>query len=236
MSGTAGTFTNVTGTLQTAAQTNITSVGTLGSLSVTGNASTGNVSGTAGTFTNVTGTLQTAAQTNVTSVGTLSGLTINNATIALTNGAANGSGNIGSSSGVFNTVFAKATSAQYADLAEKYTADTDYAPGTVVKFGGSAEITVCNNDHDPEIAGVVSTNPAYIMNAGLQGEHVVSVALTGRVPCHVRGPVRRGQMLVSAGNGLARAETHPAMGTVIGKALEDFNGDIGTIEAVVGRL
>ena len=236
VSGTAGTFTNVTGTLQTAAQTNITSVGTLGSLSVTGNASTGNVSGTAGTFTNVTGTLQTAAQTNVTSVGTLSGLTINNATIAITNGAANGSGNIGSSSGVFNTVFAKATSAQYADLAEKYTADTDYAPGTVVKFGGSAEITVCNNDHDPEIAGVVSTNPAYIMNAGLQGEHVVSVALTGRVPCHVRGPVRRGQMLVSAGNGLARAETHPAMGTVIGKALEDFNGDIGTIEAVVGRL
>ena len=228
--------TNIVGTLTTASQTNITSVGTLGSLSVTGNVSTGNVSGTAGTFTNVTGTLQTAAQTNVTSVGTLSGLTINNATIAITNGAANGSGNIGSSSGVFNTVFAKATSAQYADLAEKYTADTDYAPGTVVKFGGSAEITVCNNDHDPEIAGVVSTNPAYIMNAGLQGEHVVSVALTGRVPCHVRGPVRRGQMLVSAGNGLARAETHPAMGTVIGKALEDFNGDIGTIEAVVGRL
>jgi len=236
VSGTAGTFTNVTGTLQTASQTNITSVGTLGSLSVTGNASTGNVSGTAGTFTNVTGTLQTAAQTNVTSVGTLTGLTINNATIAITNGAANGSGNIGSSSGVFNTVFAKATSAQYADLAEKYTADADYAPGTVVKFGGSAEITVCDNDHDPEIAGVVSTNPAHIMNAGLQGKHVTAVALTGRVPCHVQGPVRRGQMLVSAGNGRARAETHPAMGTVIGKALEDFNGDIGTIEAVVGRL
>ena len=233
---TAVVATNLTGTLQTAAQTNITSVGTLGSLTVTGNVSTGNVSGTTGTFTNVAGTLSTAAQTNVTSVGTLTGLTINNATIAITNGAANGSGNIGSSSGVFNTVFAKATSAQYADLAEKYTADADYAPGTVVKFGGSAEITVCDHDHDPEIAGVVSTNPAHIMNAGLQGDHVTAVALTGRVPCHVQGPVRRGQMLVSAGNGRARAETHPGMGTVIGKALEDFNGDIGTIEAVVGRL
>jgi hypothetical protein len=248
VSGTAGTFTNVLGTLQTAAQTNITSVGTLGSLSVTGNVSTGNVSGTAGTFTNVTGTLQTASQTNITAVGALNTGSITSGfgaidigTDSLTVGSiinanANGVGNIGSSSTQFNTVFAQATSAQYADLAEKYTADADYAPGTVVKFGGSAEITVCNNDHDPEIAGVVSTNPAYIMNAGLQGEHVTAVALTGRVPCHVQGPVRRGQMLVSAGNGRARAETHPAMGTVIGKALEDFNGDIGTIEAVVGRL
>ena len=285
VSGTAGTFTNIVGTLQTAAQTNITSVGTLTSLAVTGNVSTGNVSGTAGTFTNVIGTLQTAAQTNITSVGTLGSLSVTGnisggnlsgtniagtlstasqtnitsvgalnagsitsgfgaidiGTDSLTVGSiinanANGVGNIGSSGTQFNTVFAKATSAQYADLAEKYTADADYAPGTVVKFGGSAEITVCDHDHDPEIAGVVSTNPAYIMNAGLQSEHVVSVALTGRVPCHVQGPVRRGQMLVSAGNGRARAETHPAMGTVIGKALEDFNGDIGTIEAVVGRL
>jgi hypothetical protein len=248
VSGTAGTFTNVLGTLQTAAQTNITSVGTLGSLSVTGNVSTGNVSGTAGTFTNVTGTLQTASQTNITAVGALNAGSITSGfgaidigTDSLTVGSiinanGNGVGNIGSSGTQFNTVFAKATSAQYADLAEKYTADADYAPGTVVKFGGSAEITVCDHDHDPEIAGVVSTNPAYIMNAGLQGEHVTAVALTGRVPCHVQGPVRRGQMLVSAGNGRARAETHPAMGTVIGKALEDFNGDIGTIEAVVGRL
>ena len=248
VSGTAGTFTNVIGTLQTAAQTNITSVGTLTSLGVTGNVSTGNVSGTAGTFTNVTGTLQTASQTNITAVGALNAGSITSGfgaidigTDSLTVGSiinanANGVGNIGSSGTQFDTVFAKATSAQYADLAEKYTADADYAPGTVVKFGGSAEITVCDHDHDPEIAGVVSTNPAHIMNAGLQGDHVTAVALTGRVPCHVQGPVRRGQMLVSAGNGRARAETHPAMGTVIGKALEDFNGDIGTIEAVVGRL
>ncbi len=242
--------TNIAGTLTTAAQTNITSVGTLTSLSVTGNVGAGNVSGTTGAFTNISGTLTTAAQTNITSLGTLSSLsvtgnvsagnlTVSTGTISvgnIENTNANGVGNIGTSTTYFNTVFAQATSAQYADLAEQYTADNNYEPGTVVKFGGPAEVTVCNQDHDPEIAGVVSTNPAYIMNAGLQAEHVVAVALTGRVPCRVQGPVRRGQMMVSAGNGTARAEQYPNMGTVIGKALEDFNGDTGTIEVVVGRL
>jgi hypothetical protein len=133
-------------------------------------------------------------------------------------------------------VFAKATSAQYADLAEMYAADADYRPGTVVCFGGTAEITVCDIDADPMIAGVISTNPAYIMNSGLASQYMAAVALAGRVPCYVIGPVRRGQMMVSAGNGRARAELHPEMGTVIGKALEDFNGESGVIEIVVGRI
>jgi hypothetical protein len=133
-------------------------------------------------------------------------------------------------------VFAKATSAQYADLAEKYLADADYSPGTVVSFGGSAEITISTQDHDSAVAGVVSTDPAYLMNSGLTGAHAVAVALAGRVPCQVQGPVARGAMMVSAGNGRARAEADPAMGTVIGKALEAFDGDVGTIEIVVGRL
>jgi hypothetical protein len=106
----------------------------------------------------------------------------------------------------------------------------------VLCFGGSAEVTVSNQDHDPTIAGVVSTNPAYQMNSGLTGDHVIAVALTGRVPCQVQGPISAGAMMVSAGNGRARAEKNPAMGTVIGKAVSSFDGELGIIEIVVGRL
>jgi len=149
---------------------------------------------------------------------------------------ANGVGNIGNSTNYFNTVFAKATSAQYADLAEVYTADAKYKPGTVVSIGGSAEITQCNHDHDPKVLGVISSRPAHVMNAGLESEHTAVVALTGRVPCMVKGPVRRGDMMVSAGRGRARSEAAPIMGSVIGKALEDFDGDLGMIEIIVGKI
>ena len=149
---------------------------------------------------------------------------------------ANATANIGSATLSFNTIFAKATSAQYADLAEKYTADAGYAPGTVLVFGGTHEVTVNAVDSDRKVAGVVSTNPSYIMNAGLEAEHVATVALTGRVPCMVVGTVRKGDMMVTAGLGRARAEQDPQIGTVIGKALEDFDGTEGTIEVVVGRF
>jgi hypothetical protein len=152
------------------------------------------------------------------------------------NGAvANGASNIGSASGTFNTIFAKATSAQYADLAEKYAADADYAPGTVVMFGGGAEVTLCVNDGCSRVAGVISTNPSYRMNDGLQSAHTAMVALTGRVPTSVTGTVRKGDMMVSAGNGTARSEANPKVGTVIGKALADSQGD-AVIEVVVGRV
>jgi len=155
---------------------------------------------------------------------------------AIVNSGTAGVGNIGASGQGFNTVFARATSAQYADVAERYLADADYAPGTVLHFGGSAEVSQCNVDHCSRIAGVVSTNPAYIMNDSLTGEHVVDLALLGRVPCQVQGPVRRGDMMVSAGNGRARAEANPRLGAVIGKALQDFDGTEGVIEVVVGRV
>jgi hypothetical protein len=74
------------------------------------------------------------------------------------------------------------------------------------------------------------------MNSGLQAEHTVAVALSGRVPTSVIGSVAKGDMMVSAGNGQARAEDNPILGTVIGKSLEDFNGIEGVIEIVVGRL
>ena len=134
------------------------------------------------------------------------------------------------------TIFSgTATSAQYADLAENYVGDAAIEPGTVVEFGGDKEVTACAHDMCTRVAGVVSTKPAYLMNSGLDAEHVVAVAFTGRVPCKVVGPVRKGDMLVSAGNGMARAEADPKVGSVIGKALENFDGAEGVIEVVVGR-
>ena len=143
--------------------------------------------------------------------------------------------NLGSASLKYANVYAttfqgNATSANYADLAEMYTADAIIEPGTVVSFGGTEEVTTCLTDADPRMAGVVSTNPAYLMNSELEG---VAVALRGRVPCKVSGSIQKGDMLVSNGEGGARAEANPAYGTVIGKALEDSEG-YAVIEVVVG--
>jgi hypothetical protein len=155
---------------------------------------------------------------------------------SITKTGSNGVGNIGSTTSTFNTIFAKATSAQYADLAEVYAADAAYEPGTVMSFGGIRELTVSTEANDTRIAGVISTAPSYIMNSALESEHTATVALTGRVPTRVTGTVRKGDMMVSAGDGSARACSAPQIGTVIGKALEDFAGESGVIEVVVGRL
>ena len=205
-------------------------------ISATGNITGGNIS--IGSGSSTAGSYSASGQITGGNITTAGQLTVNSGAnvTAIVNGAASGVGNIGTATVGFNTVFAKATTAQYADLAEKYTADADYQPGTVVSFGGNAEITLSDTDADPRIAGVVSTQPAYSMNSGLQSEFTVMVALTGRVPCSVIGPVRKGDMMVAAGNGQARAEANPAIGTVIGKALEDFAGESGVIEVVVGRL
>jgi hypothetical protein len=152
------------------------------------------------------------------------------------NANANGIGNIGSETTYFDTVFAKATSAQYADLAEMYEADSPIESGTVVCFGGTKEVTVCDIDSSRKVAGVVSTNPSYLMNSGQTGDYVVAVALQGRVPVKVTGRVRKGDMMVAAGDGRARAEANPAVGSVIGKALADFDGQDGVIEVVIGRV
>jgi len=153
----------------------------------------------------------------------------------------NGTGDIGQTGNRFGTVWATtfsgvATTAQYADLAEKYMPDREYEPGTVLVFGGDAEVTIANSYMDTRIAGVVSTNPAYMMNSDQEGG--VYVALQGRVPCKVTGKIRKGDMLVAAGGlGVATASDNPKMGSVIGKALENYDShDIGIIEVVVGRI
>lgn len=135
-----------------------------------------------------------------------------------------------------------ATSAQFADLAEKYLADEVYEPGTVVEFGGSKEITIAS-EGTTRVAGVISTNPGFIMNNDLaaivsDGERTAVLGLMGRLPCKVKGSVRKGDLMVSAGNGFARAEANPQVGQVIGKSLEDFDSEDGEgiIEIVVGRV
>ena len=156
------------------------------------------------------------------------------------NNMGNGVGNIGNSTGYFNTVFAKATSAQYADLAEMYLADSPLHPGTVVEFGGSNEITIAVTNHSSRVAGIISTRPSHLMNATLTGEHAYPVALTGRVPCTVIGRISKGDCLVSgdhpgAAQRLVAEKFVP--GCIVGKALQDHNSDsIGTIEVAVGRF
>lgn len=156
------------------------------------------------------------------------------------NGGSSGTGNIGAAGGTFNTVFAKATSAQYADVAEKYVADSAYPPGTVLEFGGNQEVTMSSSYHSTSVAGVVSTNPAYIMNADATGDAVVELALLGRVPCNVIGTIKKGDRLVSSQvPGVATALNSKVYqpGCIIGKALENYDSErVGTIEVVVGRV
>ena len=168
---------------------------------------------------------------------TASGILLSGTTYAPTTGATASTTALRDSAGdLYAVVFrGRATTANYADLAENYQADAEYAPGTVLEFGGEFEVTVAE-DETRRVAGVVSTNPAYLMNTDLEGKNVVAIALQGRVPCKVRGKILKGDMLVSGGDGYARPTTDPKLGTIIGKALENFDGVEGVIEVAVGRL
>ena len=134
-----------------------------------------------------------------------------------------------------------ATQAEYADLAELYSSDSEYEPGTVLMIGGEAEVTQTTEAFSPEVFGIVSTNPAYLMNSAMEGL-TVAVALEGRVPCKVIGPVRKGQRLVSSEEpGVARAvsdyEKQEALDwyRIVGRALADKDSEgIELMEVVVG--
>jgi hypothetical protein len=276
----------VAGTVYTNAQPNITSVGTLTALAVSGNVNltganvslgsngnvritggssgqlmatdgTGNlswvnqgsiISGAAGTNTqvqyNALGLLAASSNFtfnyltnvlningNIASNGTIGGASADLFGNVLTTGANTTAGSI---TGNWTLTAGSRMEATYADLAEYYEADEPYEPGTVLMFGGEKEVTLAE-DGTSRVAGVVSTNPAYVMNSTCPGL-LTAVALQGRVPCKVRGKISKGDMLISGGNGFARPNQFPAMGTVIGKALEDFDGYEGIIEVAVGRL
>ena len=150
---------------------------------------------------------------------------------------------LGSSTKRYNEVYAvtfkgEATSAQYADLAENYLADEEYDEGTVLVFGGAQEVTTFNQKANPSIAGVVSNHPAYLMNSELQGDHVVAVALKGRVPVKVIGQVSKGDVLIHSetpGHAEAASDSMNVNGpSCIGIAItdkEDVNA--GVVEAMI---
>lgn len=154
----------------------------------------------------------------------------------------NNSLSFGSSTNRFATVFATtfngtAMTAQYADLAERFEADTTYLPGTVVELGGAAEVTAAMDDLSENVFGVISTQAAYLMNAGAGNDAThPPIAMQGRVPVRVIGKIKKGDRLVSAGNGLGRAASKVEITpfNVIGRALADKLSDgEGTVEAIV---
>ena len=124
-----------------------------------------------------------------------------------------------------NVVHATATSAQYADVAERFEADAPMSAGAVVEVGGDAEITETTSDLSENVFGVISEQPAYAMNAAAgNNETHPYVAMTGRTPVRVTGPVTKGQRLVTSSvKGCARAvATGESISpfNVIGRALE----------------
>jgi hypothetical protein len=126
--------------------------------------------------------------------------------------------------------------ATYADLAEYYESDKDYTVGSVMMIGGDKEITLAKGQGTTAVAGVISTNPAFIMNEKCTGIKI-AIALQGRVPCRVVGQIHKGDLLVvSAVPGVATSSTDPKPGSIIGKALKNYNSDrVGTIEVLVGK-
>ncbi len=163
-----------------------------------------------------------------------------NATVQGSTLSISGAGSVGGNLTVSGTMLGTASQAKYADLAEMYLADSDYKAGTVVVFGGDFEVTQSTKDHDTAVAGIISTDPAYLMNANFPIGSYLPVALTGRVPCKVQGPVAKGTVLVTGTEpGTAKAiETAKfAPGVVIGKALEAIaDNSTQTIEVAVGRF
>ena len=208
-----------------AADGRITSASTSG-ITVGNGTLTMNVSGTglsgSQTFTaNQSGNATFTVTSNATSANTASTIVARDA-----------SGNF--TAGV---ITATATAARYADLAERYAADAEYEPGTIVCLGGEAEVTQSTKALDKKVIGIVSTDPAYLMNKDL--ENSVAVALTGRVPCKVIGAVAKGDMLVSSatpGHAMAwHEEGDPPYGSVIGKSIENKDSSAaGVIEVAVG--
>jgi hypothetical protein len=166
-------------------------------------------------------------------VGLAGGAAIFNGT-TLTTGANTTAGSI---TGQWSLTANSRLTATYADLAERFAADAVYDPGTVVQIGGPNEVTAVQVDLSDDVFGVVSNTAAYLMNdaAGDNDTHP-AIALAGRVQVKVTGTVTKGDRLVSAGNGIARAAQLSEANSfnVIGRALEDkTTDDIGHVEAFV---
>ena len=250
---TAGTFTNKTfgsDILATSTSINIgnssTGFGTVyaqtfdgvsAELSGTATAVTfnGNISGATAVFTGTSNAV-TFNGTTGNFTGTVTADTFTDSTLSISSGNITGGDSATFSGNVTGDYFVgTATQAQYADLAEIYSADAEYEAGTVVKIGGDAEVTQTESHADTEVFGVVSSSPAYLMNSEAEG---VPVALAGRVPVKVIGKVAKGERLVSSdvpGVAWALGDDEYDARAVIGRALQSKeDGDAGVIEAVIG--
>lgn len=135
-----------------------------------------------------------------------------------------------------NVLNVTATAAYYADLAERYAADTSYEVGTVVVIGGEKEITITNTVGDMAVAGVISQNPAYMMNSGAGDDQTHPyVALKGRVLCKVTGSIKKGSSLVTSSTP-GYAQKYSGMEharAIFAVALQDFEGSRGVIEVKI---
>ena len=127
------------------------------------------------------------------------------------------------------------TTSYYADIAERYASDVQYESGTVVMFGGTSEVTIANVHSTAAVAGIVTTEPAQILNSDLTDS--VAIALVGRVPCKVTGNITRGNLLVvSHIPGVLTTSLFPSPGTIVAKAMENYNSpNVGVIEVMVTR-
>ena len=154
-------------------------------------------------------------------------------TTSLTTGAVSTAGTI---TGTWTLAGASTLQATYADLAEFYEGDMIYEPGTVLIFGGDKEVTTTTIINDTRVAGIVSTAPAYIMNAEQHGEKIC-LGLIGRVPCKVIGKVNKGDPLTTSWlSGYATKAENIIPTTIIGKALEHkIYDEPGLIEVSIGR-
>jgi hypothetical protein len=229
----AGTIGNasatLTGTLSTAAQTNITSVGTLATVTVSGQATVGNLMTTNGIFWSNGSTYSSGA----------GGVSFTNIASNVTP-SANLTYNLGSTTAWWNNVYGVAIQAKYADLAENYTSVHHYSPGTVVAWNTSdlidEELMMAQTSHTPYVAGVISTNPAYLMNSAVPG---LPLALSGRVQCKTLGPITKGDRLAVVAPGTA-GRLDPQLyqpGCVIGYALASVpDGELATIEVVIMKF
>jgi hypothetical protein len=131
----------------------------------------------------------------------------------------------------------RAMEAEFADMAEIYRSDVELVPGNIVRLGGEMEITKTIKAYDEEVFGIISTAPGFLLNSKMKmQENAYPVALKGRVPCLVKGAVRKGQRIVSSevqGVGMATNEYNPI--NIIGRALDDKISDgISTVEVAVG--
>ena len=242
VSGDGANLTALTGANVTGEVTNAATANAIAGANVSGTVS----SATSATSATTAGTVTTAAQPNITSTGTLTSLTVSGAldvlagtltADTLTTGANTTAGSI---TGNWTLTAGSKLESTYADLAEYYNGEEDYESGTVVCFGGSKEIHVSDVKCSNRVAGIVSTNPAYIMNQSQTGIPV-AVALQGRVPCKVTGKCEKGDIMVHDGQGGATAWYNVATimkpGVVIGKAIaEKTNSELSIIEIAVGRL